>query len=151
MTLISKKNGSQGPNTFNQKTRLANVAPGINPGDVVVVEQAMLIVASSTVTQTSSLTTGVTINATKGIITTVSATTAGLAASTFTVTNSSMTSATGNVEAYICDYAGTVITNGVPSVYVRNRAVGSFDIVIYNAHATNALSGILNIGFEIKT
>jgi hypothetical protein len=132
------------------KKRIANVAPGILAGEVTTVEQTMLITPTVTATQLTSITTGVTINGTKGMITTFSANTAGLAASTFTVTNTSMSSATANVEAYISDYAGTILTNGVPSVIVKNRTATGFDIVIYNAHATNALSGVLNIGFEIK-
>jgi len=130
--------------------RIGNVAPGILPNDVTIVSQTMLIVATNTATQLTSLTTGVTLNGTKGLITTFNATTAGLAASTFTVTNSS-TSATANVEAYITDYAGTILTNGVPSVIVKNRTATTFDIVIVNTHATNALNGVLTIGFEIKS
>lgn len=148
---LYRKNGSQGPYTLRTPGRITNVNPGINATDVATIAQTMLIVATSTVTQGSSLTTAVTLNATKGVITTVSATTAALSASTFTVNNTSMVVATANVEAYICDYAGAVLTNGVPSVYVRNRTATAFDIVIYNAHATNALSGVLNIGFEIKS
>jgi len=149
MVNLVKKNGSTGPYQFTQLGRLSNVAPGINPTDVTTVSQTMLITPTQTVTQLTSLTTGVTLNATKGLITTISATIAALGASTFTVTNSSA-SATSHNDVYIVDYAGTVLTNGVPAVYTRNRTATGFDIVITNSHATNALSGILTIGFEIK-
>lgn len=104
--------------------------------------------STGTVTQLTSITTGVTLNTASGIITTVSATTAHDAASTFTVTNSFAT-ATSNIRAYIVDYAGTFATNGLPSVAVDNRTAGTFDIVIMNNAAANALSGVLKIGFEI--
>jgi hypothetical protein len=101
------------------------------------------------VTQLSSITTGVTLNATAGVITTVSATTAGVSKSTFTVTNSGV-SAGSTVIAGIQNYAGTYGTNGIPTVTVNNVTDGAFDINIVNAHASAALAGVLKIGFDVR-
>jgi hypothetical protein len=104
---------------------------------------------SRAVTQITSLTTGVTINATTGVITTVSATTAAVSKSTFTVTNSGV-SAGSTVIAGVQNYAGTYATNGIPVVTVNNVVDGAFDINVVNVHASNALSGILKIGFDVR-
>ena len=103
---------------------------------------------TSSVTQLTSITTGVTLSNTSGIITTVSATTAAASASIFTVTNTLVTSAS-RITVNINDYAGTFATNGLPVVCVDNITSGSFDIVITNMHASNALSGILKIAFVV--
>jgi len=147
LSLFFKKNGTDV--TLRDKARIANVNPAVSAGQVVTFEQAVLVSFTDTVTQASSITTGVTLNAKKGLITTFTPSTAGLDATTFTVTNS-FARATGNIEAYIVSYGGTVVTNGVPQVYATNRTATGFDIVIYNAHATNALATSLVIGFEIK-
>jgi len=132
-----------------RKTRITNVAPGVKADDVSTIGQTMLITPTETVTQLTSITTGVTLNAKKGLITTFTPSTAGLAATTFTVTNS-FASATANIEAYVTNYGGTVVTNGLPYVFVKNKTATGFDVIVYNAHATNALSTSLVIGFEIK-
>ena len=100
------------------------------------------------VTQITSVTTGVTLNATRGIVTTFSQSAAAGVSSAFTVTNSNAV-ATSNIRAYIIDYAGVFTTNGIPVVSVDNRVAGAFDIVVSNGHSVNALSGVLQIGFEI--
>jgi hypothetical protein len=94
------------------------------------------------------VTTGVTANTPKGIITTFSQSAAAGANSTFTVTCSAAAAAS-NIRAYVIDYAGVFTTNGIPVVSVDNRTAGTFDIVVSNAHGANALSGALKIGFEI--
>ena len=96
-------------------------------------------------TQDTSITTEVALNAASGIVTTVSATTAADASSSFTVTNTSVL-ATSIVLANIVNYAGT---DGVPSVIVEDIAAGSFKITIYNGHSTDALNGVLKIGFVV--
>ena len=101
------------------------------------------------VTQGTNITTGVTVNATRGIITTFSASTAALGACTFTVTNNKCTAAS-NVRVWIVDYAGTILTNGVPILMgTDNHTATGFDIIYVNTHATNALSGAIKIGFEV--
>lgn len=98
-----------------------------------------------TVSQATDINTAVTASGPTTFITTQSASTAALSVDTFTVTNTSVTT-TSAVVAKIDDYAGTILTNGVPIVLVDAVAAGSFDLTIYNAHATNALSGVLKIG-----
>lgn len=104
--------------------------------------------AKSTVTQATNISTGVTLNQYAGVITTVSATTAGLATSTFTVT-SSYALANSVITATILNYTGTYVTNGIPILTINNVTAGTFDVKITNAHATNALAGVLKIGFTI--
>lgn len=104
--------------------------------------------AGNLVTQSTSAVTGVTLNTTKGIITTFAQSAAAGVSAAFTVTNSKAAAAS-NIRAYIIDYAGVFTTNGLPIVSVDNRTAGTFDIVVSNAHGANALSGALQIGFEI--
>lgn len=136
----------------------ANAAFTLQPGQEVIFEaqsgttwttmQGTSLGTISAVTQATSITTGVTVNSKKGIITTFTPSTAALAATTFTVT-CNKTTATSNIRAYVTEYGGTVITNGLPYVFVKNQTATSFDIIVYNAHATNALATSLKIGFEI--
>jgi hypothetical protein len=102
----------------------------------------------TTVTQGTSITTGVTASAPAGVITTFSAAIAAQASAEFTVTNT-FVSASSVVLANIVDYAGTDSTNGIPVVKVDTIGAGSFKIVISNAHSTNALSGVLKVGFIV--
>jgi hypothetical protein len=102
----------------------------------------------ATVTQGTSITTGVTASAPAGVITTFSAALAADASAEFTVTNT-FVSASSVVLANIVDYAGTDSTNGIPVVKVDTIGAGSFKIVISNAHSANALSGVLKIGFIV--
>ena len=101
-------------------------------------------------TQATNITTGVTVNGLSGLITTqnASAGAAGATPNTFRVTNSKVR-AESRVNAWIQNYAGTYATNGTPIVNVQGVADGLFDIVISNAHGTNALSAALKIGFEV--
>ena len=109
---------------------------------------ATVFFPNSTVTQLTSITTGVTINSTSGVITTVSASTAANASDTFTVTNNNVTTSSVILVA-LQDYSGTFSTNGIPLINADNVSAGSFDVVISNAHGTNALSGTLGISFII--
>jgi len=101
------------------------------------------------VTQTGALTTGVTVNSDTGVITTVSATTAALGNATFTVSNSSVTAAS-TVLVNVQNYAGTYTTNGTPVVAVNNVVAGAFDVKVLNVHTSNALAGVLQIGFVVR-
>lgn len=103
-------------------------------------------IEKGTVTQITSINTGVTVNAAAGVITTFLADTLADNTDVFTVTNSSVT-ATSVVLTNIQDYAGTT---GLPNVVVDNVAAGSFDIVIQNAGvAASVLDGVLQIGFAV--
>ena len=102
----------------------------------------------ASVTQATDITTGVTANGNAGVITTQAASAAASASDTFTVTNSSVT-ASSVILLQIMDYSGTLGTNGAPIVYGANVAAGSFDIVLYNADAANALAGTFDIGYQV--
>lgn len=94
------------------------------------------------VTQLSSASTGVTINANCGQITTVALTTAGAAEEVFTVTNSKV--AATDVIAVSTTYAGA----GTPAVSVKGVAAGSFVVVITNLSAS-ALDALAVINFAV--
>lgn len=85
-----------------------------------------------------------TINAPSGTITVGSVATAGLASRTVTLTNSFIT-ADSKVFVSLGDYGGT----GTPIVQKVTPAAGSVAIVIYNAHATVALSAAFDLDFFV--
>ncbi len=128
---------------INEKTAATGVTI-----DGALLKDGALTPANGVVTQITSITTGVTLNQPSGVITTVTATTVALSSSTFRVTNSFAT-ATSNIQVYIVDYSGTIVTNGVPIAVLSKRYAGSFDVVLYNAHATNALNGVVQLAFVI--
>ncbi len=99
--------------------------------------------AGGTVTQITSITTGVTLNTITGRVTTVAAATAAAAEDTFTVTNSTVTAT--DVVVVSTTYAGT----GLPLVYCSKVAAGSFDLTISNLAAATALNAALTINFVI--
>jgi len=85
-----------------------------------------------------------TINQPSGTITVGSVATAGLASRTVTLTNSFIT-ADSKVFVSLGDYGGT----GTPIVQKVTPAAGSVAIVIYNAHATVALSAAFDLDFFV--
>ena len=85
-----------------------------------------------------------TINQPSGTITVGSVATAGLATRTITLTNSFIT-ADSKVFVSLGDYGGT----GIPLVYQVTPADGSVAIIIYNAHASVALSAAFDIDFLV--
>jgi hypothetical protein len=97
------------------------------------------------VSQTVNIGTSVTCNAYKGMITTQTATTGGGVVSSFSVSNSYVTSSS-IVRAFIQSYSGTYGT-GLPLVYATPGS-SAITITIGNADA-QALNGTLKIGFEI--
>jgi hypothetical protein len=96
-----------------------------------------------TVTQTTSVTTGVTVNARSGKITTVPLTLATGTTGTFTVTNSSC-AATNVVLANVSSYTGS----GFVQCNVSNVSAGSFDIVLINASGST-LDAACEVSFAI--
>lgn len=102
---------------------------------------------SPLVSQATSITTGVTTNTPSAIIRTQTASTGSQLSTTFTVTNSRVTTAS-TIVASVQDYSGTFGTAGLPIVAVDNIAAGTFDIVIGNAGSAS-LSGTLDIAFVI--
>ncbi len=100
----------------------------------------------STVTQATSITTGVTVNATQGVITTVSLTTAAsTVAGPFTVTNNKVL-ATSVVNATI-EYANG--KTGFPVCLVENVVAGSFNVRLLNASTGAALNDVVKIHFDV--
>ena len=100
-------------------------------------------VSKTNVTQVTSITTGVTVNANSGWILTVSATTAQHASSVFTVTNDRVVAgSTVLVNVNTNNGAGTAL------VTVDNIAAGSFDVVLTNVAAA-ALDNTIRIGFLV--
>jgi hypothetical protein len=85
-----------------------------------------------------------TINQPSGTITVGSVATAGLATRTITLTNSFIT-ADSKVFVSLGDYGGT----GIPLVYQVTPADGSVAIIIYNAHASVALSAAFDLDFLV--
>jgi hypothetical protein len=101
--------------------------------------------SKSAVTQITSASTGVTLNAKSGIITTVALTTAAAAEDSFIVTNSSFTAGTGIPVVTISEYTGA----GTPIVGVSKTGTGTFTISITNTHASAALDAAMKIGFVV--
>jgi hypothetical protein len=120
----------------------------LTAGGVLTMTGTSISLGDGTVTQATSVTTGVTLNASSGVITTFTQSAAAGATSTFTVTNSCCL-ATSVPLLTILNYAGTYGTNGLPQVTVSAVSAGSFAITIVNCAPTNALSGALKIGFAV--
>ena len=108
--------------------------------DLTSIEEDGLVVASGS--QVGSNTP--TINTPSGTITVGSVATAGLGTRTITLTNSYIT-ASSKVFVSLGGYGGT----GIPLVYQVTPAAGSVAIVIYNAHASVALSAAFDLDFFV--
>ena len=106
--------------------------------------EGSLVLPGGTVTQITSITTGVTLNTLSGQITTVSSTLAAAAEAAFTVTNSQVT-ATDTVIANI----GSTSSAGTPAVVVTAVAAGSFELTLTNLHASSALDNTVTINFAV--
>jgi hypothetical protein len=103
-------------------------------------------VTKGTVTQATSTTTGVTVNAAAGVITMVTSTLAANATEAFIVTNSSC-SASSVVLVNSLLYTGTDST-AVMTVNVVDIAEGVFSVQVGNGSAA-PLDGVLSVGFLI--
>ena len=95
------------------------------------------------VTQITSITTAVTVNAHNGTITTVSSILPFGTNTTFTVNNNKVTTASKIL--LTLDYNGT----GLPYLVTNSIANGSFIIKIINASAATALNSTLKISYLI--
>lgn len=111
---------------------------------IVDVKSELRLSNKGTVTQITDITTAVTLSKPIGIITTVSSTLGADTSATFSVTNT-YCDATSVVVANVVDYGGT----GYPVVNIDNVAAGSFDIIIRNVDASNALNDVIKICFVI--
>jgi hypothetical protein len=98
------------------------------------------------VTQTSSITTAVTLNQPAGDVITVSLTTAlSTTAGQFTV-NNNFVKADSIVLANVIDYTGST---GFPVILIDDIVAGSFKITVRNVDTAAALNGVVTIGFAI--
>jgi len=106
-------------------------------------EPLQAVYDTANVTQITSITTAVTVNAHNGTITTVSSTLAGAANTSFTVNNSKVTTAS----KILLTVDST--TAGMPILVTNTIANGSFIIKIINASAATALNSTLKISYLI--
>ncbi len=120
--------------------------PPLIPGDLEVssLQATRPKIVKDTVTQLVSTATGVTLNASAGIITMFTSTLAADASQEFVVTNSYVSSGVV-ILASIQDYSGTT---GLPNVIVDNIGNGSFNVVLQNCGAA-ALNGVVKVSFLI--
>lgn len=109
-----------------------------------VAEIITAITEKGTVTQLTSISTGVTLNAQSGVITTVSLTTAAdTDCGTFVVTNNKCFS--NSVVLVTLLNSG----NGAPVAQVTAVADGSFTVKLRNTNCTTALNSVLKLSFTI--
>jgi hypothetical protein len=118
---------------------------GANCDNVLNVGGSLKYTGRGTVTQASSITTGVTVNATSGTITTVSQTVAAAAEATFTVTNSSVAATDTVAVAVKSANSGT----GTFFAHVTAVGAGSFDVTLTNLHASAAGNSVIDINFVV--
>lgn len=118
-----------------------------NSGNVqfsVTMDGVTKIADGGTVTQASSASTGVTLNASSGQITTVAQNIAAAAEVQFTVTNSRVAA----VDTVIVNVASGS-TGGTTIAAVTAVAAGSFQITLTNLHASTAETGTLVLNFMV--
>ena len=107
--------------------------------------QAGVLGSAGAVTQITSASTGVTVNALSGAITTVALTAAAGAEIRFVVTNSFI--AIGDTVSFATTYNG----GGTPIIgSALNVTAGTFDVVVTNLHASAALDALMVINFVIN-
>lgn len=98
---------------------------------------------NGTVTQTTAITSAVTLDAWQGVITTVSSTLAGNSNTVFTVNNVNVTA--GSVITLTCQNNGA----GIAVLNVESITAGSFAVRIYNVSAS-AFNNTLKIYFTVS-
>ena len=100
---------------------------------------------TANVTQGTSITTAVTVNALNGVITTVSSTLAANAKTFFTVNNALV--GTGSRILVSVEYDETA--TGIPVVGVSDIAAGSFKVVLSNGAGVAALNNVVKVHYLI--
>lgn len=109
-----------------------------------VAEMITALTEKSTVTQATSISTGVTINAQSGVITTVALTTAAdTDCGSFTVTNN---------KCYSNSVILLTVVNsgaGAPIATVTSVSNGSFIVKLRNVHSATALNSVLKLNYQI--
>jgi len=100
---------------------------------------------TANVTQGTSITTGVTVNALNGVITTVSSTLAADGKVSSVVTNPNVLAGSKILVSLEYDESAT----GIPVVGVADIAAGSFKVVLSNAAGTDALNNVVKVHYLI--
>ena len=100
---------------------------------------------TANVTQDTSITTGVTVNALNGVITTVSSTLAANTKASFIVTNPNVLAGSKLLVSVEYDEAAT----GIPVVGVADIAAGSFKVVLSNGAGVDALNNVVKVHYLI--
>lgn len=114
---------------------------GTLQGDV---NTSSLTIDTNTVTQLTSISTGVTVTKRSGVITTVSSTLAADSSASFVVTATGLVTTTSRVLLTV-EYGG----NGVPVCTLSTVATNSFTVKLYNAHPSAAFNNTLKIHYLI--
>lgn len=125
--------------TINEYTAANGVAI-----DGLLIKDSKLSPTIGTITQDTSIVTGVILNTPFGIITTVSSTLAASSYTGFTLTNSTILS-TSIILVSIVGYQG----DGIPSITVHTAFDGSVALRLNNSHATEALSQPIKIAYQV--
>ena len=99
---------------------------------------------TANVTQTGTITTGVTVDALNGKITTVPSTLAADTVTGFTVTNPNVVAGSKILVSLDYDHAAT----GIPVVFVSDVAAGSFKVVLSNG-GNAALNNVVKVHYLI--
>lgn len=104
---------------------------------------------TANVTQTGLITTGVTVDALNGIITTVSSTLGPDVCTNFTVTNPNVVA--GSKILVSVEYSDAISPNnsGIPAVSVTNITAGSFRLNLSNSSSLDALNNVVKIHYLI--
>ena len=100
---------------------------------------------TANVTQITSITTAVTVDALNGVITTVSSTLAANAKTFFTVNNALVAAGSRIIVSVEYDEAAT----GIPVVGISDIATGSFKVVLSNAAGVDALNNVVKVHYLI--
>ena len=103
-----------------------------------------LVNDKGTVTQATSITTGVTLSTLNGVVTTVSSTLAADTSANFTVTNTKVTTAS-NIQLTAV-YAGN---QGAVALNVVSVSNGSFVVKVLNLSSTQALNAVIKVNFLV--
>ena len=104
---------------------------------------------TANVTQTGTITTGVTVDGLNGIITTVSSTLAFDSVTGFTVTNPNVVAGSKILLSVEYSDSASPFNSGIPAVSVTNITAGSFRLNLSNASSLDALNNVVKIHYLI--
>jgi len=104
---------------------------------------------TANVTQLTSITTGVTVNALNGIITTVSSTLGPDLCTNFIVNNPNVVAGSKILLSVEYDDINFPLGSGIPAVSVKNITAGSFRINLSNSSSVDTLNNVVKIHYLI--